>query len=75
MIFLSNENIPASSVKLLRDKGFDIVSVSEISPGINDEQVLAWAKKEQRIILTFDKDYGHLLYKRRSQSPCSQPGS
>lgn len=63
MKFLANENIPLKSIEVLREKGFDVKSVSELFPGISDKEVLTFAKKEQRIILTFDKDYGYLLYK------------
>ncbi|MEW5920437.1 MAG: DUF5615 family PIN-like protein [Bacillota bacterium] len=63
MKFLANENIPLKSIEVLRKKGFDVKSVSELFPGISDKEVLTFAKKEQRIILTFDKDYGYLLYK------------
>jgi predicted nuclease of predicted toxin-antitoxin system len=30
---------------------------------IEDSEVLAWAVSEQRVILTFDRDYGELIYK------------
>ncbi len=63
MIFLANENIPLRSIKVLREKGFDVKSISECFPGVSDKEVLILAKKEQRIVLTFDKDYRYLLYK------------
>jgi predicted nuclease of predicted toxin-antitoxin system len=30
------------------------------APGMSDPDVLAWAAREQRILLTFDKDFGEL---------------
>ncbi len=30
------------------------------APGIGDAEVLAWAMREGRILLTFDKDFGEL---------------
>ena len=63
MIFLANENVPFKSVTVMREKGIDVKCVSELYPGISDIEVISLAKKEQRIILTFDKDYGYLLYK------------
>lgn len=39
------------------------------SPGISDEAVLERAVREKRILLTFDSDYGDLLYRRGLQSP------
>jgi predicted nuclease of predicted toxin-antitoxin system len=40
--------------------GHDIVWVRTAAPGISDPDVLAWAARESRILLTFDKDFGEL---------------
>lgn len=69
MKFLANENFPISSVRLLRNTGYDIVSIAEDMSGAKDQDVLARAHKEGRIILTFDKDYGELIYKQRLHTP------
>ena len=69
MKFLANENFPLKSVLFLREAGHDIASITEDSPGIKDEEVLVRAVKEQRIILTFDRDYGELIYKRKLPVP------
>ena len=63
MRFLANENFPLPSVRLLREAGHDVVSISEETPGITDSQVLSRAVSEQRIILTFDRDYGVMIYR------------
>jgi len=63
MLFLANENIPQKSVIYLKEKGHDVKSISKSSPGITDIEVLNIAKKEERIIVTFDRDYGYLIYK------------
>jgi predicted nuclease of predicted toxin-antitoxin system len=60
---LANENFPFSSVLYLRNKGYDITSIGEDYSGISDKIVLEIAESEQRIILTFDRDYGELIYK------------
>lgn len=57
MKFLANENSPLASVRALRNIGLDVVSVEEESPGISDEEVLRRARDENRIIVTFDRDY------------------
>ncbi len=63
MFFLANENIPQKSVMYLRKKGHDVKSVSKSSPGMTDIEVLNIAKKEERVIITLDRDYGYLIYK------------
>ena len=64
MKFLANENIPMKSLKILREKNIDIIHINEIKSGISDIDVLKIALKEKRIILTFDKDYGELIFKQ-----------
>jgi predicted nuclease of predicted toxin-antitoxin system len=69
MQLLANENFPLVSVYLLRQANYDVASITEDSPGIEDSEVLARAVDEQRIILTFDRDYGELIYRFRLPSP------
>lgn len=60
MRFLANENIPGAAVAALQAAGHDIVWIRIAAPGMSDRDVLAWAMREQRILLTFDKDFGEL---------------
>lgn len=69
MQFLANENFPLTSVRRLRESGYDVVYIREDSPGVEDEVVLTRAAREDRIILTFDRDYGELIYRLEMPSP------
>jgi hypothetical protein len=60
MRFLADENFPGSAVKALSAAGHDIVWVRAERPGAADHEVLNWAARENRILLTFDKDFGEL---------------
>jgi len=60
MRFLANENFPGSAVTALADGGHDIISIRTAAPGMSDTDILAWAIREERILLTFDKDFGEL---------------
>lgn len=64
-----NENVPLVSVVALRDAGHDVVSITEDSPGIPDEMVMQRAYAENRIVVTFDRDYGELVFRRRLPAP------
>ena len=64
MKFLANENFPLESVHLLHEFGYDISAVSWNRAGITDEAVIELANAEQRIIITFDRDYGELVFRR-----------
>jgi predicted nuclease of predicted toxin-antitoxin system len=67
MRFLANENLPGAAVAAIEALGHDIVWVRTAAPGLPDREVLAWAAREERILLTFDKDFGELA--RRSALP------
>jgi predicted nuclease of predicted toxin-antitoxin system len=69
MRFLADENFPFPSIRLLRQAEYDIASISEGSSGIEDVEVLSRAVDEQRFILTFDRDYGELIYRLRLTAP------
>ena len=69
MQFLANEDVPLASIRRLRAAGYDVASSIEDSPGTKDEFVLSRAHAEQCIILTFDRDYGELIYRRRLPTP------
>jgi predicted nuclease of predicted toxin-antitoxin system len=66
---LLNENFPAPSVELLRDTGLDVLAIAEICAGMDDVDVLALAVQEQRWVITFDWDYGELLFARHYPAP------
>ncbi len=63
MRFLANENFPLDAVKALRQLGHDVVWIRTESPGITDPEVLSRAQAENRILLTFDKDFGELAFR------------
>ncbi len=69
MKFLANENFPLKSVYLLREASYDVRAITEDSPGINDRTVLRQATEEGRIVLTFDRDYGELVYRHMLAAP------
>jgi predicted nuclease of predicted toxin-antitoxin system len=66
---LANENFPAPSVRLLRDLGHDVLSVAEEGEALTDNAVLAKASSDQRRIVTFDRDYGELIFARSVPAP------
>ena len=63
MKFLANENFPLKSILYLRKKGFNVTSIGIDNPTIQDNIVMNIAIREERTILTFDRDYGELIFK------------
>ena len=64
MRLLADENFPRSAVEALAGAGHDVTWIRSQSPGATDEQVLAIARAEKRLLLTFDKDFGELVLKK-----------
>ena len=69
MRFLANENFPGAAVTAIRLRGHDVVWIREDDPGINDFEVLARATAEERILITFDKDFGELVFRLGLNAP------
>ena len=62
MKFLADENFPRTSYLRIKQAGFDILSVGKDYAGITDESVMRIAIEEGRVILTFDSDFGRLIF-------------
>lgn len=65
----ANENVPMAAVRVLRVAGWDVATVSESAPSISDVEVLRMARDQERIIATFDRDYGELISARGHLPP------
>ncbi len=65
MKLLANENFPGDAVATLRAHGHDVAWMRTEAPGSPDTAVLARAQAEERILLTFDKDFGELAFRSR----------
>jgi predicted nuclease of predicted toxin-antitoxin system len=68
--FLANENVPGEVVLAARQDGHDLAWVTELSPGADDDSVLASALSEGRVLLTFDKDFGEMALRRGVDASC-----
>lgn len=64
MSFVADENFPRPALEALRNAGWEVFSVAEERPGISDEEVAALCSESKRVLLTFDKDFGELLFRR-----------
>lgn len=69
MRFLANENFPLFSARLLISQGYEVSCISEDMPGAKDLEILQRAIAEKLVILTFDRDYGELIYRYNSPLP------
>jgi len=63
--YLADEDFPGPIVRFLRNRGDDVLYAAESMPGTPDEAVLRIASELDRILLTFDRDFGELVVPRQ----------
>jgi len=68
--FLANENFPLDAVEAVRKIGHDVTWIRTDAPGSKDRDILQRAMSEQRILLTFDKDFGDLAFQFGLPATC-----
>jgi len=60
--FLVDEDLPRSTSKILRDKGFKVLDSRDSGlRGKSDQEVFSFARKERAVILTGDLGFGNVL--------------
>ena len=67
--FLADENVPAPLLRLLREHGLVVHAVGDLMPSASDRTVLAHAHQHGLWLLTFDRDYGELVFAGRAPAP------
>src|SRR5258708_5656785 len=66
MKFLLDENMDARLIPLVQELGHDFTSVAkDYLYGLLDEDVLAIAHQEHRILITNDRDFGELIFRQQ----------
>lgn len=69
MPLLADENVPVPSIRLLRTAGYAVEAMIELAPGTPDPEVLSHARQNGQILITFDRDFGELVYHRGNPAP------
>jgi predicted nuclease of predicted toxin-antitoxin system len=63
MKFLFDQSADFRLIDHLRSLGHDVTAVSRnYPPGLADEDVLAIARQEQRVLVVADRDFGELIF-------------
>jgi predicted nuclease of predicted toxin-antitoxin system len=69
MNFLADENFPLASIQLIENHGHKIRSVFSILRGANDIKVLSESVENEEHLITFDKDFGELIFMKNFPHP------
>lgn len=67
MKFLVDENIGLKVVKFLNKLGHTIEHIQNIQIGLEDYQILDLSVLKDSIVITFDRDFGELIFKKGKQ--------
>jgi predicted nuclease of predicted toxin-antitoxin system len=67
--WLADECVDSGLVSHLRAAKHDVIYMAEVAPSASDARVLMWAQTERRVLLTEDKDFGDLVFRRGQSVP------
>lgn len=63
MELVVDESVDFGIIRILRERGYTVISVTENFSGIKDPKVLEIANEKGILLLTEDKDFGDLVYR------------
>ena len=63
--FLADVNVEQSVIETIRQIGYEVKAVKDIDLGMKDEEILKLAQKEAFILVTNDKDFGELVFRKK----------
>lgn len=69
MRFLLDVNVGSTIAKALISAGHDVQRVALLDPRAADPDVLSLAYADQRILITYDRDFGELIFVRPTLLP------
>jgi predicted nuclease of predicted toxin-antitoxin system len=62
--FLFEVGVGNKAERTTADLGFDVKSLRSIDVRLDDSEILQIARTEHRVVVTMDKDFGELVYRR-----------
>lgn len=68
MRFLIDANLGRKFARLISKAGYNAVFISDLLANASDEDILALAGREDRVVITNDKDFGELIFKLGTSS-------
>jgi len=67
--WLIDECVDAALAALLSESGHDVVYMPDVAPRAADPEVMHRADRENRLLLTEDKDFGDLVFRQARRVP------
>ena len=67
---LLDQGLPRSAASVLRDEGWDVLHTGDIGLSRStDRQILEYAQREERVIITLDSDFHTILALTNASAP------
>ena len=67
---LLDQGLPRSAASVLRDEGWDVLHTGDIGLSRStDKQILEYAQREERVIITLDSDFHTILALTNASAP------
>ena len=64
MKWLVDVNTSRAAGALLVSMGHDVAYVADCDPRMTDDEILSWAVREQRVLITTDQDFEEMIWKQ-----------
>ena len=71
MRLLADENVHGFVIRRLRGAGLNVEAVAEAAPGTSDRNILLRPDIADLILITYDSDFGELIYKHGLPAPAA----
>ena len=65
MKFLVDVNASGSLAPWLLEHEYDLLLVADVDPRMEDADILQWAVREKRIIITTDQDFEEMIWREK----------
>ncbi len=65
MKFLLDVNASGALLSLLIELGHDVICVRDVNPQMDDDDIIDWAVRENRIIITTDTDFEQMIWQQQ----------
>ncbi|WP_286393472.1 DUF5615 family PIN-like protein [Pseudanabaena mucicola] len=62
MKFLVDVNASGVLSTLLVELGHEVACVKDVNPRMGDDEIIAWAVREERVIVTTDNDFEQMIW-------------
>jgi len=66
--FLADVNVEKTIIDFLRQFGYLVQSVAELSTSMLDEDILNYAQRNNFILITNDKDFGEFVFRQKKMT-------